>query len=61
MKTGQSLMQLLAAQQEAEGFRELHWRGTFQDYLDIVTKNPKVARTAFQSIYDMILSYGYRP
>ncbi len=60
-KTGQNLMQWLVAQQEAEGFRELHWHGTFQDYLNIVAKDPRVARTAFQRIYDMILSYGYRP
>jgi serine protein kinase len=59
-KTGQDLMQWLVTQQEAEGFRELHWRGTFQDYLDIVARDPRVARTAFQRIYDMILSYGER-
>ena len=57
-KTGHDLMQWLVTQQEAEGFRELHWRGTFQDYLNIVAKDPKVARTAFQRIYDMILSFG---
>jgi serine protein kinase len=59
-RTGQNLMQWLVAQQEAEGFRELHWHGTFQDYLDVVAKDPRVARTAFQRIYDMILSYGDR-
>ncbi len=57
-KNGHNLMQWLVTQQEAEGFRELHWRGTFQDYLDIVARDPKAARTAFQRIYDMILSYG---
>ncbi len=58
MGTGQNLMELLVAQQE-EAFRGLHWHGTFQEYLEIVAQNPKVARTAFQRIYDMILSYGY--
>ncbi len=38
--------------------RELHWEGSFEDYLVIVRDNPKVARTAFQRVYDMILSYG---
>ncbi len=41
-----------------EEFQELHWEGSFVDYLDIVYKNPKVARTSFQRLYDMILSYG---
>jgi serine protein kinase len=41
-----------------EKFQELHWEGSFDDYLDIVHKNPRVARTAFQRLYDMIVSYG---
>ncbi|MDQ4075982.1 MAG: serine protein kinase [Chloroflexota bacterium] len=41
-----------------ERFREQHWEGPFTDYLDIVRKNPTVARNAFQRMYDMILSYG---
>jgi serine protein kinase len=39
-------------------YQELHWEGTFEDYLKIVADNPKVARNAFQRVYDMILSYG---
>lgn len=39
-------------------FRELNWEGSFEDYLKIVEKNPKVLRTSFQRIYDMILSHG---
>jgi serine protein kinase len=59
MSTGQKLMELLVTWQEAEALRGLHWHGTLQDYLEIVSQNPRVARTAFQRIYDMILSYGY--
>ena len=40
-------------------YRELHWEGSFYDYLRLVEENPKVIRTAFQRIYDMILSYGF--
>ena len=36
----------------------LHWQGTFDDYLDIVTENPAVARNAYQRLYDMILHFG---
>jgi serine protein kinase len=39
-------------------FQELHWEGSFDDYLNLVYQNPKVVRTAFQRIYDMITSYG---
>jgi serine protein kinase len=60
MNTGRELLELLTTQQEAEALRGLHWHGTFQDYLETVSQNPKIARTAFQRIYDMILSYGYR-
>ncbi|MFQ5631651.1 MAG: PrkA family serine protein kinase [bacterium] len=44
--------------QETDFYRELHWEGTFEDYLDIVKKNPSVTRSAFERIYDMILSHG---
>src|SRR5262249_58499281 len=39
-------------------YEELNWNGSFEDYLKIVRENPKVTRTAFQRVYDMILSYG---
>jgi serine protein kinase len=38
-------------------FKSLHWEGSFKDYLNMVIENPKVARTAFQRVYDMIMSY----
>lgn len=37
---------------------ELHWEGTFSDYLDIVRKQPSVAKTAHARIYDMIAAAG---
>jgi len=56
--TGQNLIALIAKQQDAAAFREQHWEGTFSEYLDVVAGNPTVCRTAFQRIYDMILSHG---
>lgn len=41
-----------------EKFQEIHWEGSFDEYLDIVRQNPRVARNAFQRLYDMIISYG---
>src|SRR4051812_31283694 len=39
-------------------FRSFHWEGSFSDYLDLLKKNPKVSRNAFQRMYDVILSWG---
>ncbi len=42
-----------------EAYRKLHWEGTFEEYLQIFQQNTRVARSAFQRLYDMIVSYGY--
>lgn len=39
-------------------FHSLTWSGTFEEYLEILKKNPQVTRSAYQRLYDMILSYG---
>ena len=39
-------------------YQEMHWDGTFREYLDMVVERPAIARTAFQRVYDMISSYG---
>lgn len=43
---------------KASDFSHLHWSGTFQDYIDLVTANPKIARNSFQRVHDMIHSFG---
>ncbi|MDQ3264577.1 MAG: serine protein kinase [Myxococcota bacterium] len=48
----------IAAYQDRQQYAELNWEGSFEDYLQLVRQNPKVTRTAFQRIYDMILSHG---
>jgi serine protein kinase len=53
-----SLLDQLGALQEANHFRDLHWEGSFLEYLEIIKEDPRVTRTAFQRIYDMIISYG---
>lgn len=35
-----------------------HWSGTFFEYLDLVKKNPKFSRNAYQRMYDMIVEAG---
>src|SRR5436190_7792997 len=53
-----ALIAKVAALQNLKEYAELNWTGTFEDYLAVVRKNPSVVRSAFQRVYDMILSYG---
>ena len=53
-----ALLKEIAGLQNLDKYRDLHWEGSFEDYLDIVKSSPEVCRTAFQRIYDMILSHG---
>jgi serine protein kinase len=55
---GKTLLQLLGHRQNTANYQKEHWEGSFEGYLDIVRTHPLVTRTAFQRIYDMILSYG---
>ncbi len=42
----------------AEDFSHLHWEGSFQSYVDLVLKDPRITRNAFQRVHDMVISYG---
>jgi serine protein kinase len=53
-----SILEKIKQLQDTTGFRDLHWEGTFEDYLEIIRQDARVARTAYQRIYDMIVSYG---
>ena len=52
------IVSLIETSQDVDAFREQNWEGNYEEYLEIVRQNPKVARTAFQRLYDMILSHG---
>ena len=54
-----SLIGKIAEMQNLQEFEELSWEGTFEQYLGIVKENPKVCRSSFQRLYDMIISYGW--
>lgn len=58
MSTGNEIISLVSSRQDRAQFRRKNWVGTFEEYLDIVRDNPQVTRTAYQRLYDMILSYG---
>ncbi|MCG3130768.1 MAG: hypothetical protein FLDDKLPJ_01540 [Phycisphaerae bacterium] len=58
MADAKSLVSLIESRLDAQAFREQHWEGSFEEYLEHVARNPRIARNAFQRIYDMILHFG---
>jgi serine protein kinase len=55
-----SLIEQIRDRQDRAHYEGLHWEGSFADYLALVEKQPQVARSAFQRLYDMIVSFGVR-
>src|SRR5579862_2158753 len=58
MSTGKSILNVMRQQVNLTDYRKKHWEGTLEEYLDIVREHPEVTRTAYQRLYDMILSHG---
>jgi len=58
MGAATEVITLIRNRQNVEEFQSLNWKGTFEDYLEIVVRNPGVTRGAYQRIYDMIMSHG---
>ncbi|MCC7420447.1 MAG: serine protein kinase [Planctomycetaceae bacterium] len=58
MANARALLEQIAQKQSPDSYRQEHWTGSFDEYLDLVRANPKITRTAYQRLYDMILSYG---
>ncbi|MGE3262130.1 MAG: PrkA family serine protein kinase [Bacteriovoracia bacterium] len=52
------LLKFVSGLHSPKSFQELHWEGSFSQYLDLVKENPNVTRNAFQRMYDMISGYG---
>lgn len=58
MGDANNLVGRIAAMQDYALYRDLSWEGSFEEYLQIVRKQPQVTRNAFQRAYDMIIRYG---
>src|SRR5438477_11599277 len=56
--TGKDILNIIREQLDLSDYRKVHWEGSFAEYLDIVRDHPEVTRTAYQRLYDMILSHG---
>src|SRR5262245_40087196 len=55
---GKAILSSIREQLNLPEYQKIHWEGSFEEYLDIVHKHPEVTRTAYQRLYDMILSHG---
>ena len=49
---------LKQAEEHRNTVDKLQWEGTFKDYLEIVSKNPRVSDLAHARMFDMIVSAG---
>src|SRR4051812_40311665 len=58
MSAGKAVLQAMRKELNLGDFRKIHWEGSFEEYLDIVRDHPEVTRTAYQRLYDMVLSHG---
>jgi len=56
--TGKSILAALRPHLNLGDYRKKHWEGSFDEYLDIVREHPEVTRSAYQRLYEMILSHG---
>jgi serine protein kinase len=58
MLEAKDIIGLIESKQDIREFKELNWKGSFEEYINLVIAQPSVVRTAFQRIYDMILTHG---
>jgi serine protein kinase len=61
MGAGRAVLERISQKQRPDVYRQEHWQGSFDEYLDIIQHSPRVTRTAYQRLYDMVLSYGTYP
>jgi predicted Ser/Thr protein kinase len=55
---GKAILSAIPQQLNLSDYRKKHWEGSFDEYLDFVREHPEVTRSAYQRLYDMILSHG---
>jgi serine protein kinase len=58
MSTGKVILNAIRQQLNLTDYRKKHWEGSLDEYLDIVREHPEVTRSAYQRLYDMILTHG---
>jgi serine protein kinase len=58
MSIGKAILASVRQQQNLTDYRKTHWEGTFDEYLDVVAEHPEITRSAYQRLFDMIVSHG---
>src|SRR6056297_1186345 len=58
MSAKESLIHTIGRHHDIDEYRDLHWEGSFEDYLALLREDPRVTRNAYQRVYDMVMSYG---
>ena len=53
-----AILDLVKNDKAAQDFKELHFTGSFREYMEKALEDPRVARNAFQRVYDMVLAQG---
>jgi serine protein kinase len=56
--TSKDILNIVETKLDPQRFREQHWEGSFDDYLQMVIDRPVIARNAFQRLYDMVVHFG---
>jgi serine protein kinase len=55
---GTDWLRMLSDANTVKEFRNFQWEGSFNEYVDLVKKDPLIARNAFQRMFDMIVGWG---
>lgn len=58
MATAKDILAKVSSRLNITEFHKLHREYTFEEYLELARHNPQVTRTAYQRLYDMIMSHG---
>jgi serine protein kinase len=53
-----AIIEQIRDRQNRHEYHDLHWEGSFTEYLELVETQPAIARNSFQRLYDLIVSFG---
>ncbi len=59
MPNRDTLLSIVEQSIDQQQFCNQHWEGSFDEYLQLVSENPSVARNSFQRVYDMVHHFGF--
>ena len=59
LNSGSSVLDRLRDYHDRDKFRELHWEGSFEEYVEIIRQDPGVLRNAYQRLYDLVMEPGF--